>query len=206
MSTYSNLIQREIQMSTGKIAVVTSPVKRLEIPIFIVIVGLIISAAMVLVSTTGVEDLALIGVLLVGPSVIAIVMTALILGRPGLRHLLIKQMKLKVGNRWSLGALLLIPAIAAITVSLRALFGGSDIASDIDYSISAILPEIAPLLFLTLLISLGEEFGWRGYLLPRLQVRLSALQASLVLGVLWGLWHFPGFLVGTGVPLDTPLS
>ena len=89
-------------------------------------------------------------------------------------------------------------------VGLRALFGGSDVAPDIDYSLSSVLPEIAPILITTLIISLGEELGWRGYVLPRLQVRLNALQASVILGVLWGLWHFPGFLIGTGVPLETP--
>jgi len=191
-------------MSTSKIAVTTSRIRRLELPIFIVVVGLIISGATALASATGVEELALIGVVILGPSVIAILMTALLIGRPGLRHLLKKQMSLRLGGRWYLAAIFTIPALAFIAVGLRALFGGSDIAPNIDYSLSAVLPEVVPILIVTLVISLGEEFGWRGYVLPRLQVRLNALQASLVLGILWGLWHFPGFLVGQGVPLETP--
>ena len=39
--------------------------------------------------------------------------------------------------------------------------------------------------------SLGEEIGWRGFLLPELLKRMSPLAASLVLGVVWGLWHLP---------------
>jgi CAAX protease family protein len=38
---------------------------------------------------------------------------------------------------------------------------------------------------------LGEEFGWRGFLLPRLLQRYSPLTSSIILGLIWELWHFP---------------
>jgi membrane protease YdiL (CAAX protease family) len=40
-------------------------------------------------------------------------------------------------------------------------------------------------------LAYGEEAGWRGYLLPRLQTRWSALTASLLVGIVWFLWHVP---------------
>jgi membrane protease YdiL (CAAX protease family) len=44
---------------------------------------------------------------------------------------------------------------------------------------------------------LGEELGWRGYALPRLLQRFSPLAASLILGVIWGVWHLPSFFVSS---------
>lgn len=42
----------------------------------------------------------------------------------------------------------------------------------------------------------GEEYGWRGFLLPRLAQRLGYFKASIVVGVIWGVWHAPGILLG----------
>jgi membrane protease YdiL (CAAX protease family) len=43
-------------------------------------------------------------------------------------------------------------------------------------------------------IANGEEIGWRGYVLPRLQAKYSALTSALILGVIWGFWHLPKYL------------
>jgi membrane protease YdiL (CAAX protease family) len=49
---------------------------------------------------------------------------------------------------------------------------------------------------------LTEETGWRGFALPRLQVKYQALIASLIVGLLWGVWHTPLFLT-PGDPRST---
>src|SRR5215472_15440508 len=50
--------------------------------------------------------------------------------------------------------------------------------------------------------SLDEELGWRGFALPRMQARRPAFAASLLLGLLWGLWHLP-LMMARGLPLTT---
>jgi membrane protease YdiL (CAAX protease family) len=55
---------------------------------------------------------------------------------------------------------------------------------------------------------LAEESGWRGFALPRMQARMSALNASLLLGVLWAFWHVPQYLAGgvqTGGMMPFPI-
>ena len=50
--------------------------------------------------------------------------------------------------------------------------------------------------------SLGEEFGWRGYALPRVIAQVGPRWASFIVGMVWWLWHTPGWLTGFGAPTD----
>ncbi|HEX5944588.1 MAG TPA: type II CAAX endopeptidase family protein [Anaerolineales bacterium] len=59
-----------------------------------------------------------------------------------------------------------------------------------------VLPALVQSLFLG---PVGEEFGWRGLALPLLQRKFSPFWASLILGVIWAIWHAPAFVL-SGTP------
>jgi membrane protease YdiL (CAAX protease family) len=132
------------------------------------------------------------------PSVLAIVLTAVVLGRGSLRKLLARLVIWRVNPLWYL--VVVVPAVlAGGMVAFNALLGGPAISVDATLLSAAIL--LAFMIFPG--SALGEEIGWRGYALPRLQTRMSALSASFLLAPIWALWHLPLWL--TGVPGRTPL-
>jgi membrane protease YdiL (CAAX protease family) len=109
---------------------------------------------------------------------------------------LVKQTIQPVKFRWILASLGTIPLIAAVAIGLHSLFGGPALAIR--------STQLFPQVIIILLIALGEEYGWRGYALPRLQQSYNALVASLLLGLVWGFWHFPAYLIGVGTPQQMP--
>ena len=94
-------------------------------------------------------------------------------------------------------ALLLFPAASMLGSGLVALIGG-DLGGPPEALAEASWTSILLVFCLTLLFGgpLGEEIGWRGWLLPTLQVRVSPLLSSLIIGLVWGLWHLPLHLRG----------
>src|SRR5215210_2436832 len=133
------------------------------------------------------------------PSLLAIVLTTIVLGRGALRKLLGRLLIWRVNPLWYLVVVLGPVALAWGVVGLNTLMGGP--ALSLGMSLLGVLSMLAFSIFPG--SALGEEIGWRGYALPRLQARRSALGASLILGVIWGLWHLPLWL--TGAPGRTPI-
>ena len=133
--------------------------------------------------------------LLVGsmvPSVTAVVLTGLGQGSGGVRALLRGLLRWRVHVVWYL--VLLVPAalaVLAVTIS-ASLWGGPPAALGV--------PLLTALTMIAFSIfpgsAAGEEIGWRGFALPRLQSRRSALTASLLLGAAHALWHLPLWLQG----------
>lgn len=110
----------------------------------------------------------------------------------GVRELLSWVLIWKVDVGWWAFALFFTAIIAVATLALFGLYGGDSVA------FSGVVPWydiFSMLIFLTVFAGLGEEFGWRGFLIPRLQIRHSALTTSLIIGAYHALWHLPKFFV-----------
>jgi membrane protease YdiL (CAAX protease family) len=123
---------------------------------------------------------------LFGPALAAIVTAAIVDGKPGLKDLLGRMVRWRVGARWYAIALGLPVVLTLAAAGTHLLLGAP---TPLRFGTPSLLE---PILFV---LVVGEELGWRGYALPRLLARRSALAASLILGVLWGVWHLPTFFV-----------
>ena len=129
----------------------------------------------------------------------SISMTGLTLGKEGVVALLRRYVQWRLGWQWYLAAFLLTPSLIVLAVYINAALVGvsPDFSTVMAHKIfggTATLPLFILPFFLVDLISNGEEIGWRGYVLPRLQSRYSALTSTLILGVIWGFWHLPKYL------------
>jgi membrane protease YdiL (CAAX protease family) len=135
------------------------------------------------------------------PAIAALLAAALTGGRDAVRELGARLVRWRVGWQWYLVVILGPAAFSLVVAGIYVMLGGawSDAApAALREGPLVMLPLF--LVILTLTDGLGEELAWRGFALPRLLTEHNALVASLILGVLWGLWHLP--LVWTeGAPL-----
>jgi uncharacterized protein len=125
------------------------------------------------------------------PSTIAILLVAILHGKRGVRRFLGRLVKWRVGLRWY-AVVLVVPLLVPLGLGVSIMLGGR--APTVDSSVIAILAMFVFSIFPG--SALGEELGWRGFALPHLQDRHSALAAALILGPVWGSWHLPLWLIG----------
>lgn len=140
-----------------------------------------------------------------GPCFAALLVTGVGEGVEGLRRLFSRLLIWRVHAGWYAAALLLPAALSLLVTAIHMMFGGDapDFGSPPIEGMA--MPAwlrpyqgwgiLAPVFFLQLMTgsSLGEELGWRGFALLRLQQRFSALDASLIIAVVWAVWAQPFF-------------
>jgi membrane protease YdiL (CAAX protease family) len=131
------------------------------------------------------------------PSLSAIAMTAYADGIAGLRDLLSRLFRWRVGLQWYAAVFLGMPALIVASAVLSAWLAHEPFQFGAGHRQLALVPVL-----LTVVMDpgpLGEELGWRGFALPRLLRGRSALSASVILGFIWGFWHLPAFFI-VGLP------
>lgn len=180
---------------------------RISLPLFFILlfaVSWIGAVPMVLASWNGTKlstPVRLLQVLMLfGPGLVAVFVTAINEGKKGVRALLGALLKWRVGLHWYLIALLgpLVLFVAARQIAL--LFGSSLTALKAP---SALLSVFASS-FVAYLFLNTEELAWRGYALVKLQAKYGAMIASSIVGVLWGVFHLPIFWIKGGHPAGYP--
>jgi uncharacterized protein len=139
------------------------------------------------------------------PAIAALVCAALLYGRAGVRDLGRRLVRWRV-RWWWYPVVLVGPLVFSLIAAGIAMLLGQPWPAVRPVALTLSVPTFA-LTFLTLMITdgLGEELGWRGYLLPRLLSRYRAIPASLILGLGWWLWHLPLVWTAGAAIEDQPL-
>lgn len=129
--------------------------------------------------------------MLIGPSGAGLLLTGLLDGRTGFRALFSRLIRWQINGRWYAAALLIAPLLI-ITI----LFGLSFLSSEFQPAIITSNNKLAAVLSgvaVGLVVGLFEEIGWTGFAVPRLRLRYGFMVTGLIVGFVWGAWHFLPF-------------
>ncbi len=130
-----------------------------------------------------------------GPMLAAFIVTTVTAGSAGVRELVGRMLRWRVGIGWILVAAFSPVALFLIAATVVGVMAGEWP----DLSQFGYVPELPQLgwfggwILWIMTYGLGEETGWRGFALPRLQKHRGALPATVVLTVFWAFWHGPAF-------------
>jgi hypothetical protein len=129
-----------------------------------------------------------------GPTIAGFVMTALTEGRLGVKALWRRFWNRNLSIKWLFVILLFYPALVLVANLISRTLDGQ--------SYPFLTWPNQPWMFIPPFIAntlvnggMSEEFGWRGYVLPRFQARWNALASSIFLGTIWASWHIPLWFV-----------
>ncbi|MCE7992324.1 MAG: CPBP family intramembrane metalloprotease [Roseivirga sp.] len=130
-----------------------------------------------------------------GPSLMSLFFTYRFYGKQGLRSFFGRFKRANVRWYWWLALILLPAAIHLGGRSLWQLYYEGEVNPfylPLQYWAGSIIPSF-------LIAGFGEEMGWRGFALPRLQQHYSATKSALILGLFHTMWHLPTYWLGQGI-------
>jgi membrane protease YdiL (CAAX protease family) len=164
---------------------------------FVMVFAISWSAVLIVVGPAGIplatdvsEELLLFVILamLLGPSIAGILLTGLISGKAGFRELLSRLLSWRVDIRWYVVALLTAPLLMTIVLLTLSLLSPKFLPIILvsDDRASLLLSGIV----VGLVVGIFEELGWTGFAIPQLMRRHGILYTGLIVGLLWGAWHF----------------
>lgn len=128
---------------------------------------------------------------LAGPSVSGMFMIGFIHRRAGLRELVSRLLRWRVGVRWYLVALLTAPLLMMATLFVLWLTFPAFVPAIVksDDRLGLVISGIV----LGLVVCFFEELGWTGFAAPELRKRYGIIPTGIMMGLLWGTWHYPLF-------------
>lgn len=141
-------------------------------------------------------------ILVLAPITVAFIRTYKDNGKKEANQLLKRAFDYKriIAKVWYLPTLFVLPGISFLSLGLMTILGIR--FPEISISI-IVLPILISLFFL---FAISEEVGWQGYVFKVMNLRWSSLKSSIVLGIIWALWHAPLYLLQdrTGIFILVP--
>lgn len=128
-----------------------------------------------------------------GPTAAAFILTFKDEGFDGVKKLFTRGVSMNFRKVWLIPIFLLMPSIVGFSLLFAVLMGEPMPEITVLSEPLTIIPAFFYIMFLG--GPVAEEFGWRGYALGRLQARFNATVSSVLIGVIWGLWHLPLFFM-----------
>lgn len=137
------------------------------------------------------------------PTITALFLTWKYVGRAELRRLLGRVLIWRVSPIWYVIAIAGPAVVMLLAMGIHVLLGGT--APDyVPFGARWLIVAVNFVLVLLIGGPLGEEFGWRGFALPSLEARIRQPWDSIILGLIWTVWHLPLFFVSDSVQHGTP--
>ncbi len=139
------------------------------------------------------------------PTITALFLTWKYAGGSELCRLLGRALIWRVSPIWYVIAIAGPALIMLLAMGIHVLLGGT-VPDYVPFGARWLIVAVNFILILLIGGPLGEEFGWRGFALPELETRFSPLWASLILGIIWSVWHLPLFFISDSAQHSLPFG